>query len=133
MANTAGSSFSIYKIIDHSPEVIQEMKEQVEKAMKAIGVDAERYAKQESPVDTSRLKNSIAWATSKDKASGGGRDKPHGSPEELSVYIGSNVKYAIYVEYGDYSYKVGKKHFLRDAMANHVEHYKEILEAALRS
>ena len=48
------------------------------------------------------------------------------------MYIGTNVEYAPYVEYGDNAtHKTGGAHFLRDAAAEHGEHYKQIMEAAL--
>jgi len=116
------------RIEDYSEEVLKELDSRVMLALKAIGVEAMNYAVKDCPVDTSRLKNSLAWAT---KNEHGGGDAPKGSPEDYKVYIGTNVKYAVYVEYGDYSHKVGKKHFLRDAAANHVEHYMELLRSAL--
>lgn len=126
------------QLIDNSGIVLRAMHEQVEKAMKAIGAEAEDYAKKECPVDTGRLHNSIAWATSggtgnKDEAKKAGDDKPKVKPENGTVYIGTNVEYAVYQEYGDYKHTSGKKHFLRDAMAKHGDHYKKILEAALKS
>lgn len=120
---------SMKSITDNSDEIIKLMKEQSETALMAIGAEAEGYAKGDAPVDTGRLRNSINWATN--TGSGTGDDAPQGNPEKGTVCIGTNVEYAVYVEYGDQSHKVGKKHFLRDAMANHGDHYKEILRAAL--
>lgn len=119
----------IKTVSDNSSEIISAMKEQMETALMAVGAEAEGYAKGDCPVDTGRLRNSINWATNMN--SGTGDDAPQGNPEKGTVYIGTNVEYAVYVEYGDQNHKVGKKHFLRDAMANHGDHYKEILRAAL--
>ena len=95
------------------------MKEQVNNALKAIGQTAEGYAKDDCPVDTGRLRNSIANEVFE---------------EENAVYIGTNVEYAPYVEYRDNaSHQTGKAHFLRDAAANHGDHYSAILEAALKA
>ena len=69
-------------------------------------------------VDTGRLRNSITNKVVEN---------------ELAVYIGTNVEYAPYVEYGDMRHKVGKKHFLRDAAADHTDHYEQIVEAILKS
>lgn len=122
---------TITKVKDHSPEVLKLIDEKLNVAFQSIGAEAVTYAIGDVPVDTSRLKNSLTWATA--KQTGGGNDKPMATPEDKSVYIGTNVEYAVYQEYGDYNHTVGKKHFLRDAAANHVDHYKAILEAALKS
>ena len=114
---------------DNSSEIISAMKEQMETALMAIGAEAEGYAKGDCPVDTGRLRNSINWATK--SSSGSGDDSPNAIPEENTVYIGTNVEYAIYVEYGDMKHEVGKKHFLRDAIANNESHFKDIIKAAL--
>jgi phage gpG-like protein len=106
------------EIIDHSTEVLEKMKEQVLKGLESIGQECEGYAKADCPVDTGRLRNSISHKV----ASG-----------EQAVYIGTNVEYAPYVEYGDYAHTTGKNHFLRDAAADHRDHYKEIMEAALKA
>jgi hypothetical protein len=103
---------------DHSPEILKAMKDQIILGLKSIGQECEGYAKEDCPVDTGRLRNSISHKV----ASG-----------EQAVYIGTNVEYAPYVEYGDYAHTTGKNHFLRDAAANHGDHYKEIMEAALKA
>lgn len=128
---------------DNSQEVLRAAKEQLLIALNAIGQEAEGYAKEKSLVDTGRLRNSITFTVVDD---------------EISLYVGTNVEYAPYVELGTgiyaddgagrktpwyyYSEKLGRyvltrgikpTHFLRDALANHAEHYKAILEAALKS
>ena len=125
-------------IKDYSPKVLKEMRDQVQLGLKAIGAEAEGYAKEECPVDTGRLRNSICWATATDKSTGESPADhedytPLGTPEENTVYIGTNVEYAPYVEYGDYAHTTGKKHFLKDAAANHGDRYKSIMEAALKA
>ena len=119
-------------IKDYSPEILKAMRDQVQLGLKAIGAEAEGYAKDECPVDTSRLKNSLCWATATEHDPGG--DKPLGTPEENTVYIGTNVEYAPYVEYLDrLNHITGKAHFIRDAAANHGERYKALMEAALKA
>ena len=123
---------------NHAPEVREALAEKIEQGLKAIGAQAETYAKKECPVDTGRLRNSIAWATSTDN-DGGDDSRPKATPEEKTVYIGTNVEYAVYVEYNEKArhdppeFGGGKAHFLRDAAANHGEHYKRILKNALKS
>lgn len=107
------------KIADHSPQVLAAMKDQVARALESIGQEAEGYAKDECPTDTGRLRNSIAHQV---------------DSGEQAVYIGTNVEYAPYVEYGEKArHPVGKAHFIRDAAANHGDHYKSILEATLKA
>lgn len=106
------------KIIDHSDEVIRAMRDKVLLGLESIGQEAEGYAKDDCPVDTGRLRNSIAHSV---------------VDTEDAVYIGTNVEYAPYVEYGEYKHTTGKNHFLRDAAANHGDHYKAIMEAALKA
>lgn len=104
---------------DHTAEAIAEMKDKALIALKSIGETAEGYAKDNCPVDTGRLKNSISFKV---------------ASNELAVYIGTNVEYAPYVEYRDKAHHdVGKAHFLRDAAIEHGDHYSAILKAALES
>lgn len=130
------------QLIDNSAEVLAAMKEQVLLGLEAIGQEAEGYAKDECPVDTGRLRNSIAHKVVED---------------EKAVYIGTNVEYGIYVEYGTgiyadngqgrqtpwfyvddkgeghYTRGMKPRHFLKKAVSNHGSHYKSIMEAALKS
>lgn len=112
------------KIVDNSAEVLAAMKDQVLSALESIGQEAEGYAKDDCPVDTGRLRNSIAHSV---------------DGSEMAVYIGTNVEYAPYVEYNEKArhdppeFGGGKAHFLRDAAADHGDHYKSIMEAALKA
>lgn len=136
---------------DNTQEVIQAMKKQVMDALLAIGSTAEGYAKDDCPVGTpestgkagyigGRLRNSITYATkeyhSKGNDRGGastqtGDTKLGGTPEDQTVYLGTNVEYAPYVELGSQKHLTGKNHFIRDALAKHGNEYKEILRASL--
>lgn len=103
------------KITDNSDEFLKALPEQIEQALTAIGLTAETYAKQECPVDTGRLRNSITNAVRAD---------------EKAVYIGTNVEYAPYIELGTSRMKA--RPYLRPAAANHADEYKQIVKAALR-
>ena len=118
---------------DKSKEAIEAMKRQLQNGLMACGTIAEGYAKDESPVDTGRLRNSINWAIRGDSGKGEGRDTPKAQPEEATVYIGTNVEYAPQVEFMDISHKTGNAHFLRNAFTNHTEEYEKTIEAALKS
>lgn len=127
------------KFTDNSRAVLKALEEKKELALQAVGAEAVTYAFKDAPVDSGRLRNSIAWATkAKTDGAKGNPAKaenytPNGTPEDDSVYIGTNVEYAAKQEYGDYKHKVGQKHFLKNAAANHNSHYKSILMAALNS
>lgn len=133
-----GVTVAEVELSDNSKEILEALGEQIGVALAAIGAEAEGYAKENCPVDTGRLRNSISFATSTahentDTPKQSGDDDMHGTPEEGAVYIGTNVEYAEQIEYSEYPHKVGRAHFLRDAAATHGDHYKAILEAYLKS
>lgn len=103
------------KITDNSGEFLDALPEQIEQALTAIGLTAESYAKQECPVDTGRLRNSITNAV---------------RTGEKAVYIGSNVEYAAYVELGTSLMKA--RPYLKPAATEHNAEYKSLAEQALK-
>ena len=102
------------KVIDNSDKVIEAFWDQFTKGLSTVGNVAEGYAKEKCPVDTGRLRNSISNAV-----------------YDNDAYIGTNVEYAPYQEYGT-SRGVSGKHFLRDAASDHSSEYRGIMESALR-
>ena len=78
------------------------------RGLEAVGLTAERYAKALCPVATGRLRNSISHAVEGD-----------------SVYIGTNVEYAVYVEKG--TRKMQAYPYLKPAAQDHADEYKQIL------
>lgn len=85
-------------------------------ALHAMGIQCAEYAADNAPVDTSRLKNSI-----------------HHQMGEGCVYVGTNVEYAKYVEFIDrYHHNTGQAHFLRDAVTQHIDEYRQIAEKYLK-
>lgn len=126
-------NISIKIVSDKSKEVIAAMKKQLQNGFMACGTIAEGYAKDECPVDTGRLRNSITWAVRGNSGKGDGRDTPNAEPEEATVYIGTNVEYAPHVEFKDMSHKTGNAHFLKNSVANHIDEYEKTIEAALKS
>ena len=87
----------------------------IDRAMEAVGMAAEGYAKEEAPVDTGELRNSISHATMDNKA----------------VAIGTNVEYGIYQEMG--TYKMSPHPFIKPAISDHTNEYKSIVEAAMKA
>lgn len=139
-------------LTDNSKLVLEALDENIEKALIAIGLTAETYAKLPEkagghmPVDTGRLKNSITYAIAgqsphvtsykadTDDGKGGsysGTAAPDKGGSPRSVYIGSNVEYAAAVENGISGKQTGK-HYLRLAITDHIAEYKNLTEAALK-
>lgn len=104
------------RIESNVDEVTEALEEKVEAWLEAIGLDAEGTAAQKAPVDTGRLKDSISHAV---------------VPSEKAVYIGTNVEYAPYQEFGT-SRGVPGKHFLQFGATAHQSEYKSLLEEQLK-
>ena len=143
------------KVTVHSnvDEFMEAVVERLPTILKAIGQTAEGYAKQDCPVDTGLLRNSITFAISGEapaiqsysadrpddngvmqSGSYDGNTEPEEMPNAYSVQIGTNVKYAPAQEFNeDYNHMVGKAHFLRDALQNNREDYKDIIYAGILS
>ncbi len=129
--------------IDNSDLVKKAEESAIEKALEEIGITVEAYAKliatQKHIVDTGRLRNSIThavksykgvatYADNQGKMYSGG--EAMGTPEEHAVYVGTNVEYAPYIEYG--TTKQVARPFLHPAVTEHVEEYKMIFENSLK-
>lgn len=97
-------------------QVDDELKDKLITWLDAIGDDAAGTAADKAPVDTGRLQNSISSAVVED---------------EMAVYIGTNVEYAIYQEFGT-SRGVKGKHFLQFGASAHSGEYKQMLENVLK-
>lgn len=128
------------KITDNSKEVLTSLQKKKLQALHGIGMKAADHAAKNTPVDTSLLRNSITYAISGQpaaKSSYSSKDgSVHGeysgaapSDDSLSVYIGSNVEYAVYVELG--TAQRDPVHMLKKAATEHSEEYKAIAKAAL--
>ena len=101
---------------NNTDEIKQAVNEQLLKALETIGLVAEGYAIKKAPYKTNRLRGSIT----------------HGvSEEEKCAYIGTNVEYAPYVEYG--TTKMKPRPFLKPAVVDHIAEYKQIMEEELRN
>lgn len=127
----------------YAPEVKEELRRRIPVILDALGVEAEGNAVNEisrmKAVDTGRLRASITHATSEYSGKGSYTDdqgnsysdaNAKGTPKEDSVYIGTNVEYAPYIEYGARS--MGARPFLRNAVDRYGEDYKRIIEDGLK-
>lgn len=151
MANNVSSS---HLDVTVTPETKTKIMEALKKAMKKVGMQAESYAKAGCPVDTGLLRNSITFALSgetthirsyadnKGENAGSYEGTAPANGNGVTLYLGTNVYYAPYVELGHaqevgrYVPAIGKrlkqpfvagKEFLRPAMENHTTEYHQII------
>jgi HK97 gp10 family phage protein len=101
-------------MVDNTSQINQELAKKIARALEAVGTTAEGYAKELCPVDTGRLRDSITYSVDDD-----------------AVYLGSDVEYAPYVEFGTYKQK--PQPFMGPAMQDHLDEYKAILEDFLQT
>lgn len=108
----------IIDVKDNTKEVIEAKYHAIEKALTRMGDTCAKYASGLAPVDTGNLRRSI--------------EKKVALAEE-AVYVGTNVEYAIYQEYGTSKMSAanGGRGYLRPAVQDHVEEYKEISQEIL--
>lgn len=124
------------EMTDNTAEVLSALEQACARALEIIGGKAESYAKGIVPVDTGALRNSITHKVDGD-----------------TVIVGSAVHYAPYVELGTgkaYSpppewmennaerghglgnYNRNPKPYLRPAVENHIDEYKNVMENELK-
>lgn len=109
---TSGDIELIMQSTLHTDEVTWALNNAFTRALAKIGLMAENYAKRLCPVDTGRLRNSIAHDI-----------------DASNAYIGTNVEYAPYVENGT---SRSKPHpYLKPAATEHAEDYKKVLQKAV--
>lgn len=89
-----------------------EMQEKIDIALEMCGQLAERYAQMLAPEDTGLLINSI-----------------HHAQKKNTEYIGTDVWYAPYQEYGTINMRAHS--FLRPAIVKHEYEYREIVRQIL--
>ena len=131
---------------DNIDDILKKLGKAKEVALNEVGLQLERNAKieinksvydtPESPnyVRTGRLRASITYATKTAHSQGDAEAEAedyemHGQPEDGEVYVGTNVEYAPYVEFG--TSKTRAKPFLRPAIENYRNEYLEILKSNL--
>lgn len=109
-------------ILENNAKVIEEaIGNAIILGLEEVGIDAEKIAAENAPVDTGRLSASITHAL---------------DPEEPAVYVGTNVEYALYV-HEPVRMPNGKTRpgvpFLRDAVTQNVDRYRAILKKHLEN
>ena len=103
-----------YTYKDNTDEVLSALERAKKRGLEAIGLAAEGHAKKITPVDTGRLRNSIAHAV-----------------EDDAAFIGTNTSYAIFVETG----ARGRKgvHMLQRSATEHADEYKRLMEDSMKN
>lgn len=99
---------------DNTEQVVDGIQQAIDRALEKIGLLAEGYAAKKCPVDTGNLRGSITHEV---------------DAGDNSVYIGTNVEYAPYVELGTSRQKA--QPFLRPAASEHGAQYRQVLKKAL--
>lgn len=135
-----GSGFSIkLDIEDHTKETLEELEEAITIALEECGLAAEGYAQRLCPVDTGLLRNSITHALDGSSVSIDSYSSNDGTvsgyytgimPEAPAgqhiMYVGTNVEYAPYVEFG--TSRTRKQAFIQPALTNNVQTYNDIIK-----
>lgn len=108
-----------YKLKWNGQQVIKLSEKATELAIEHIAIDVHREAVRNAPVDTGRLKGSLAYSVNGDNSKGSGpveTSKPNDdkikSNKNMAI-VGTNVGYAIKMEYG--GSKQAPKGYLRPA------------------
>lgn len=131
-----------FELKDNSKDIILALNQQSVRALEKCGLVAEGHAKVKAPVDTGALRNSISH---KVVSEGTG----------VACYIGTNMEYAPYVEFGTgifydgggrqtswtYTDRSGATHmtggqraqpYLRPAISDHIDQYVKIVKQELQ-
>lgn len=139
-------AISDVKFTSRRREVEKLLQLAVKRSLEICGGKAETYAKKIVHVDTALLKNSITHAHSgqafsvqnyhADRAekSGSYSGIAPGSSDDNTMYVGTNVTYAPYLELGHHTTSgslVPAYPFIKPALADHVSEYKKVMETEL--
>ena len=119
-----GVYFSIDK--DNSPKIREEFEKACRRALKAVGIEAERAVKEITHVGTPE-------STHKPGYRGGTLKKSitHEVNGNESVTIGTDVEYAVYVEMG--TIKMKAQPYLRPGIYDNMDRWKDIIIDQLKS
>lgn len=143
----ANANIATISLKDFSKEVLSATEEAIKTALEACGVQAVEYAvmyaTQKGVVDTGLLKNSITYAIggkapalqdyASDSGGKSGRYNGKAPKDKQGIYtvtIGTNVFYAVYNELG--TKKMAARPFLRPALENHIDTYKNLIIQCLQ-
>ena len=114
------------KLVSNKEEILNASKEQISRALLAIGMAAEGHAK---VVLTDTVYSQIGLPY---ELTGTLRNSISHAEDDTSMYVGTNVEYAEGIETGTHRRK-GAVHYLRKSLSENVDEYREILKQALES
>ena len=104
------------EIKTHTKEVTEAVEKAIQAGLEQCGLIAEGHARKGCPVRFGNLRDSIDHAV-----------------DAGECYVGTNVEYGPYVEYNEKAHhKVGGPHFLKNAVADHVDEYEKAMRDHLR-
>lgn len=107
---------ALFEFKSHKAEVEKATNQAIAQMLEAWGMTAQGFASANCPVKTGDLALSIDYSHNED-----------------TLHVGTNMKYAPYVEFNDKAHhEVGKAHYLRDSIATHVDVYREIAQTYLK-
>lgn len=128
---------------DNTKNILEMLKESSKTALTAVGMQAvtDVISKGDFPVDTGLLRNSITFAISGEPPAIGSYSADKGNEngsyqgtapddKDPTVYIGTNVEYAKYVQFGTSRMKA--RDFLMSPLRANLGKYKEILTKYLK-
>lgn len=139
------------EVVSHLREIVRGTEKAMQKAARMVGGTVERHAKESCPVDTGLLRNSITFAIGGEAPEilsyqSNDRDKngkpievkkghyegtaPADDDDQVTVYAGTNVEYAPYMELG--TKDLDARPFLRPAMENFRGEIEQILEKCMK-
>lgn len=115
---------------DNTDEILRLKNAAVLKAMQVISVKAEANAKKEITRKVYDVKQTPEQEK-RYKRTGRLRNSITGAYDGNSAQVGTNVEYGPYVELG--TSKMKERPFIKPAMAEHIDEYKEIFERILEN
>lgn len=99
-------------------EEIEKMKQRRERTIQQIAVFVEAEAKLRTPVKTGHLRRSISHETQSDE-------------NTSKAYIGTNVEYAPYVEFGVASKNIPAQPYLRPAIEENRDKIRDMIREGM--
>ena len=99
-------------------EEIEKMKQRRERTIQQIAVFVEAEAKLRAPVKTGHLRRSISHETQSDE-------------NTSKAYIGTNVEYAPYVEFGVASKNIPAQPYLRPAIEENRDKIRDMIREGM--
>ena len=115
---------------DNTDEILRLKNAAVLKAMQVISVKAEGNAKKEITRKVYDVKQTPEQEK-RYKRTGRLRNSITGEYDGNSAQVGTNVEYGPYVELG--TSKMKERPFIKPAIAEHIDEYKEIFERILKN